>query len=347
VNDFRKLANLGWQPHFQQQITLDEWDASTPARIVEQHRSQLELAGEQGNSVIPIAPSMPTLTLGDWILLDRDGQFSRLLERQSWLRRRRSGEKQTEQLLAANVDTAFILYSLNDDFNLNRIERYLSVIHDAGAEPVVVLSKLDLCSDPEPFREQAQSLDSSLCIEMVNALDADSTSSLFPWCSAGKTIVMLGSSGVGKSTLTNSLLGEEVQNTDAIREDDSKGRHTTTSRSLLPMESGAMLLDTPGMRELQMANFESGIAATFSDIEELARQCKFADCNHASEPGCAIQLAIENENLEQRRFDSYLKLQREQQLYNSTLAERRAKYKALGKYYKRTITESANLKRGE
>ena len=347
MNNLEVLANLGWQPYFQQQISLEEWGISIPVRIVEQHRSQLEVTGEEGSFTLPVIPSMPPLTVGDWILLDAEGQFSRLLERQSCFRRRASGQKQTEQLLAANVDTAFILSSLNDDFNLSRIERYLAVIHDAGAEAVVVLSKLDLCPDPVPYRDQAQSLSSSLCIEMVNSLDADSTSVLLPWCAPGKTIVMLGSSGDGKSTLTNSLLGEEVQDTGGIREDDSKGRHTTTGRSLLSMKSGAMLLDTPGMRELQMADFESGIAATFSDIEELAQQCRFADCNHGSEPGCAIQQAIENSELELRRYENYLKLKREQELYTSTLAERREKSKALGKYYKRTIAESKNIKRGE
>ncbi len=347
VNNLNVLANLGWQPYFQQQISLDEWGISIPVRVVEQHRSQIEVVGTEGSFTLAMLPSMPALTVGDWILLQADGQFSRLLERQSCFRRRASGQKQTEQLLAANVDTAFILSSLNEDFNLSRIERFLSVVHDAGAEAVVVLSKLDLCADPESYRDQAQSLSSSLCIEMVNALDPNSTSVLLPWCAPGKTIVMLGSSGVGKSTLTNSLLEEEVQSTGSIRQDDSKGRHTTTGRSLLSMKSGAMLLDTPGMRELQMADFEAGIAATFSDIEELAQRCRFADCNHASEPGCAIQQAIENSELEQRRFDNYLKLRREQELYTSTLAERRAKYKAQGKFYKRTIAESVNLKRGD
>jgi ribosome biogenesis GTPase len=347
VNNQISLARAGWQPYFQQQVGLDEWEDSVPARIVEQHRSSIDIMDENGVRSIPVTASMPVVVVGDWILLNSDGQFSRLLERQTCFRRRSAGAKQTEQLLAANVDTAFILCSVNDDFNLNRIERYLSVVNDASAEPVVVLSKIDLCHEPESYKEQVQALDSALCIEMINALDPASTAVLHPWCTPGRTIVMLGSSGVGKSTLTNSLAKKNVQSTSEIREDDSKGRHTTTSRSLIAMDSGAMLLDTPGMRELQMADFESGITATFSDIDQLARQCRFTDCSHSNEPGCAVQTAITENELDPRRFDNYLKLLREQQVYASSIAERRATDKALGRFYKRTIDEAVKMKRGK
>lgn len=339
------LANLGWQPFFQQQLSLDEWGTAVPARIIEQHKSELELAAEVGKQTLSISRSMPTLTVGDWVLLNAEGSFLRLLERKSCFRRKAAGSKLSEQLIAANVDTAFIICSLNDDFNLNRIERYLSIVNDAGAEPVVVLSKMDLCADPEALCAQVQALDSLLVVETVNSLSTDSTSILMPWCQPGKTVVLLGSSGAGKSTLGNSLLGQATQVTAAIREHDAKGRHTTTRRSLLAMPGGAMILDTPGMRELQLADCEDGVATTFADIEELAKACRFADCQHNSEPGCAVREAIDCGDLDERRFINYRKLFREQALNAASLAERRADDRELSKLYKRVQRESKKLKR--
>jgi len=242
------------------------------------------------------------------------------------------------------VDTAFIVCSMNDDFNLNRIERYLALVNNAEAEPVVVLSKMDLCADPEGLSQQVQALDNMLCVVSVNSLSSDSVAALMPWCKAGKTIVLLGSSGAGKSTLGNCLLGEEHQSTAAIREDDAKGRHTTTRRSLLPMPGGAMILDTPGMRELQLADCEEGVASTFSDITELADHCRFGDCAHGNEPGCAVRVAIEVGDLDERRFLNYVKLLREQALNSASLAQRRASDKNLSRYYKRSQSEATKLK---
>lgn len=338
------LTQLGWVPFFQQQLTLDELEHYQIARVTEQHRSNVEYLMEAGSAVTPITASTPKLTVGDWILVDGNKRIHRLLERKSCFRRRAAGVDAVEQLMAANVDTAFILCSLNEDFNLNRIERYLSLVHEAGAEPVIVLSKADLCEEPEAFRDQVQALDPTLCVETINALDEQSVAVLQPWCRPGQTVVLLGSSGVGKSTLANTLLGETAQATGAIREDDSKGRHTTTRRSLLMLPSGALLLDTPGMRELQIADFDQGIAATFADIEQLSRQCRFSDCRHQCEPGCAVLKAIEESNLDERRLRNYQKLKREQQLYDATVAQRRSSDKALGKFYKRTMIEAKKLK---
>lgn len=329
------LAEMGWQPFFQQQLSLEEWDSVTPARVVEQHKSKIEIVSEQGRATIAVTGSTPTLTVGDWVLLEADGRLLRVMQRQSCFRRKASGHKVAEQLLAANVDTAFIVVSLNDDFNLNRIERYLSLINEAGAEPVVVLTKMDLSDQAEDMKAEAQKLDSLLCVEMVNSKDALSVEGLLAWCKPGKTVVMLGSSGAGKSTLTNALLGEDRQAIGEIREDDEKGRHTTTHRSLLSMPSGAMIIDTPGMRELQLSDCESGVATTFADIENLADQCKFSDCAHATEPGCAVQKAIESGELDQRRFDNYNKLSREQAFNAASIAERRAGGKSTAKYHKK------------
>lgn len=340
------LLQLGWQPFFQQQLNLEEWGVLIPARIVEQHKSQLEVASEQGRQTLPLTHATPTVTVGDWLLLDGDNELVRVLDRQSCFRRKAAGSQLTEQLIAANVDTAFIVCSLNDDFNLNRLERYLSMVHNADVEPVVVLTKMDLCEEAEALRSEVQSLDSLMMVEMVNSLNEDSKSMLMPWCQPGKTVVMLGSSGAGKSTLVNLLLGEAAQSTASIREEDSKGRHTTTRRSLLSMPDGAILLDTPGMRELQLTDCEHGVAATFADIEELTERCRFGDCQHHSEPGCAVQAAIEKEDLDERRFLNYEKLMREQAMNSASLAEKRATDKKLGRFYKRVIGESVKAKRG-
>ncbi len=340
------LADLGWHPYFQQQISLEELENTVPARVVAQHRSELEVATENGNHNFPVTPSMPQITVGDWVLLDTTGGFVRLLDRQSCFRRKTAGSQSTEQLIAANVDTAFIVCSLNEDFNLNRIERYLSLIHDAGAEPVVVLTKKDLCDDYEPYQQQVQTLGPLLSVIAVNALEPAARAALLPWCQSGRTVVLLGSSGTGKSTLTNTLLQEQKQATAAIREDDAKGRHTTTGRSLLHLPEGGMVLDTPGMRELQLVDMQSGVLATFADIEELAQQCRFTDCQHHNEPGCAVKAAVESDELDERRLTNYRKLLREQALNAASLAERRASDKALGKFYKRVMGESVKNKRG-
>lgn len=340
------LANLGWRPEFIQQLSLDEYESCIPARVVEQHRTRLELQSEQGSQVLEITPAMPPITVGDWLLVDNDGHYVRLLERSSVFSRKAPGSKLSEQLIAANINTAFIVCSLNDDFNLSRIERYLAMINQAGAEPVVVLSKADLQDNLDALVAQVRALDPMLAIEAVNCLDRDSVEALSPWCSVGQTIALLGSSGSGKSTLSNTLLQEAIQETGGIRENDSKGRHTTTRRSLLEIPNGAMILDTPGMRELQLAACEDGLQATFSDIDLLSQQCRFADCQHQGQQGCAVTAALDAGELDQRRLDNYLKLQQEQARNASSLAERRASERGTTRYIRQTQRESKGIKRG-
>lgn len=329
------LQQLGWQPFFQQQLSLEEWQQGTAARIFSQHRSVLEILTEQGTQRIDITPSMPAMTVGDWILLDDQQHFLRLLDRSSVFSRKAAGTQINTQLIAANIDTVFIVSSLNQDFNLSRIERYLAMTHEAGVEAVIVLSKADLCAeDPQSYVEQLRRLDNLLEVLIVNGLDSDSVAQLSPWCQTGKTIAFMGSSGVGKSTLVNSLMGSEVQFTQSIREDDAKGRHTTTGRTLHVMPSGGLLLDTPGMRELQLLDCAEGLEATFADIVDLATQCRFSDCQHQSEPGCAVKQAIENGSLDQRRLKSYQKLLREQAFNSASVAEKRAQSRNFAKYVK-------------
>lgn len=350
------LQPLGWQTYFQQQVSLDEWGVVVAARVIEQHRSQLVLDTGEGTGEctvegtgqdtlhIDITPSMPAVVVGDWVLLNDDRSFNRLLLRKSTFARKAAGSEVKEQLISANVDTAFIVTSANHDFNLNRIERFLAMANEAGAEPVLVITKADLSDDVPSLIQQAQSLDVSLSVRAVNALDEQANDELAPWLGAGETVVLLGSSGVGKSTLANTLMGEVVQSTGGIREDDSKGRHTTTSRALISLPQGALLLDTPGMRELQLSNVEEGIHETFADIEKLALACKFNDCTHASEPNCAVQIAIGNGDLTERRLKNYQKLLRENSLNSASLAERRAADKSLAKFYKATLSGAEKFK---
>ena len=337
------LDQLGWRPFFQQQISLEEWEYPV-ARVITQYRNRLELLNEKGNSDLDLLPGMPAITVGDWLLLTPQGEFCRLLERLSLFRRKAAGSKVAEQLIAANVDTLFVVTSLNEDFNLSRIERYLSLANEAGAEPVVILSKADLCEDPETFRQQVQALDSLLAVETVNCLDANVIQKLSPWCVAGSTVALMGSSGVGKSTLVNTLLGRAVQLTGSIREDDSKGRHVTTGRSLHMIPTGGLLMDMPGMRELQLADCGDGVTSTFADITTLSAQCRFADCRHGSEPGCAVQGAISSGELDARRLRSFQKLMREQAFNSATLAEKRARDKQFGKMIKDHLSDKNNRK---
>lgn len=331
------LQQLGWKPFFQQQLSLEELTDFTIGRVVEQHRGHLVAMTEQGQQKLTLPPNQDRVCVGDWVLFDDTLRIHRSLERQSLFERKAPGTKVATQLIAANVDTVMIVCSLNHDFSLERIERYLSLAREAEVEPVVVLTKADLCEDVDNKRAQVQEFDSMLVVYTVNALDQQDLKSLEGYCQMGKTLAFLGSSGVGKSTLVNSLMGMEEQETGEIREADSKGRHTTTYRALKMLPQGGLLMDTPGMRELQLGSSEQGVNETFSEISELAEQCRFVDCSHSSEPGCAIQKAIKDGVLSERRLLSYQKLMREQAFNAATLAEKRSDDKAFGKMIKNVM----------
>jgi len=341
MTQLTSLTRMGWQTYFQQQLSLEECTIGTPARVVEQHKTEISVATESGAFTLRLLPSMPEMVVGDWLLLDDEKQIIRLLDRKTCFSRKAAG---SHQLIYANVDTAFIVCSMNEDFNLNRIERFLSLVNEAGVEPVIVLSKCDQADIPDSFIRQVRALDPDLMVEGINSLDINSTKQLSPWIKEGRTIAVVGSSGVGKSTLVNTLLGEQRQSTGGTRDSDKKGRHTTTTRSLVSLDSGGLILDTPGMREIQLADCKEAISATFSDIETLARQCKFSDCMHDSEPGCEVQQALAQGDMDQRRLNNYLKLMREESHNTSSLSEKRASDKALGKFYKSTLVEAKKLK---
>ncbi len=346
MSDFISLKRLGWQSVFQQQLSVEDLQQMTIARVIEHHRSEYVLRSEKDVFRLPVTVSLPHLTSGDWVLVNEQNHFVRLLERKSLFKRKAAGSKLSEQLIASNVDTLFIVCSLNYDFNLSRIERYLALTHEAGVEPVVILTKQDLCPDAEEKRRKVEQLEPLLMVELVNALDRESCSVLDYWCREGQTISLLGSSGVGKSTLVNTLLGIEVQQTSAIREDDSKGRHTTSARSMHFTPSGAILIDTPGMRELQLTECEEGVRQTFADIDALAKQCKFNDCHHAGEPGCAVQAAIDSGELDPRRLANYLKLLAEQARNSASLQDLRAKDRQFGKMVKQIGGKLRKMKKG-
>jgi ribosome biogenesis GTPase len=331
MSKIHSLSQLGWKPFFQQQLTLEEWEHSTVGRVVNQERSVVNLQTLEGKRSLPITKTMPAFTVGDWILLDSSGAYVRLLERFSLFFRKAAGTKVSTQLIVSNVDTVFILSSMNQDFNLNRIERYLALAKEAGVEPVIVLTKLDLCDNPEEYQANINALDPFLESVTVNCLDPNIVRQLDAWCFEAHTVALMGSSGVGKSTLINTLLGESVQLTNTVREDDAKGHHTTTSRSIHLLPRGGLLLDTPGMRELQLADCAKGVEETFGEITNLANQCRFKDCHHVNEPGCAVRAAIASGELDERRLANYLKLQREQEFNKASIAERRARDREFGR----------------
>jgi len=335
------LTGLGWSHFFRQQLELDDFDKLVPARVFALHGQLLDIISEAGRELVSLPGTWKHVeteglpTVGDWLLVDPvTSQPVRLLERKSIFKRMAAGRDVKIQLLAANVDTLFIVTSCNNDFNLSRLERYLALAYDAGVEPVLVLTKVDLCDDPAPFIHAARSLRSGLIVETVNAKDPQTVNGLRSWCGSGQTVALVGSSGVGKSTIINSLIGDEVQATGDIREIDEKGRHTTTARSLHFLPGGGLLLDSPGMRELQLGDCEAGIAEVFDEVEAVARQCKFRDCRHDGEKGCAIEKALENDELDPRRVENYLKLLAEQERMNDSLVEKRRKDKAFGKMVK-------------
>jgi len=350
VDRLPELSELGWKPdHTQQAMTFAEH--LEPARVIELHRSGLVVApslADQhefalGGRWFNLPPDERPV-VGDWLLIDPQTEsIEVLLDRSSLIKRLApSGEIQP---IAANIDTAFVVTSCNADFSLSRLERYLSVLHQEDIMPVIVLTKADLADQPEAFLKQAVSLGSNIAVELVNALDEDRVGVLFKWCGRGQSIALLGSSGVGKSTLVNSLCKTHVQATRAAREADDKGRHTTTYRSLHKLPMGGVILDSPGMREFQIAEADAGVHSVFEDIEGLAMSCRFNDCRHGSEPGCAVRAAIAEGLVDERRLESYFKLKREDRFNTETVAERHARMRTFGKMVRKHVSEKPRFKR--
>ena len=278
--------------------------------------------------------------VGDYVLVSRADPdtaiIHHVLPRKSLFLRKAAGTSQTEQVVAANIDTVFLCMSLNNDFNLRRLERYLAAAWESKADPVVLLTKADLCEDVVRKQAEAESIAMGVTVLTASAADADGYQQLMPYITVCKTVAFVGSSGVGKSTLINRLLGEDRLATDGLRNDD-KGRHTTTHRELLVLPNGAMVIDTPGMRELGMWDAASGVEQTFADMEALAARCRFRNCSHTSEPGCAIRDALQRGELDSRRWQSYQKLKSETSYAadsESYLAAKERKFKEISKINK-------------
>jgi len=341
------LTDLGWRPLFAAQ--LDAGDTSlSPARVMAVHRGRVEIAGDEvaASAVVPPGIAATGVAVGDWVLVNAAGRVARVLQRAGVFKRRAPGESAELQWLAANVDTVFVVTSANRDFNVARLERYLALAHDAGAWPVIVITKADAVDSTAEFVAAARRLAPGLVVEALDARDPGAVRCLEPWCETGQTVVLLGSSGVGKSTLVNSLTGSG-QDTRAVRADDQRGRHTTTSRSMHRLPAGGWLIDTPGLRELRLADVGSALDEVFAEIADHARQCRFADCSHEAEPGCGVQAAIAAGALEPARLARYRKLKAEDRRNSESLAKRRHRDRSLGRYYKSVMNESRRNKHGE
>jgi len=324
------LDDLGWNSFFSQQVTDSERARWQPARVVWEGRQRYRLstgeagwrAGLAGRLRHAAASRADLPAIGDWVLAalrpaEGSATIHRVLGRRSCFSRAAAGRSTDEQIIAANVDTVLLVTSLNRDFNLRRIERYLALAWESGARPVVVLNKADLCADPEAWRREMASASQGVPVLVTSALRGDGMPALMEVIGAAGTTALLGSSGVGKSTLINALVGDNRQAVRAIRDRDERGRHSTTSRQLVCLQGGGILIDTPGMRELQLWDAEDGLEHAFADVEALADGCRFRDCSHGGEPSCAVTAAVERGELAAERLANYRRLQREDDFLRS------------------------------
>lgn len=319
------LEELGWNDSFASHFDQLKQPNSLPARVVREQgnhwtvwTAEQELSCEPTGRLRHSAAARADLpAVGDWVAVvprhgESAGMIHAILPRRSRFSRKSAGAATEEQVVAANVDIVFLVCGLDHDYNPRRIERYLAAAYDSGASPVILLNKADVCEELDARIAEVEQIAAGAPVHAISAAENQNMDALRGHLRVGRTAALLGSSGVGKSTLINRLIGRERQRTQAVRGHDSHGRHTTTHRELILLESGGMLIDTPGMRELQLwSEDDSAVSGTFEDVERLIARCRFGDCRHETEPGCAVRAALEEGLLDPARYESYLKLQRE------------------------------------
>ena len=326
LNETIKLEDYGPVPD-------TEGLSGLPARIIAQHRERYELVCPRGFACARLKTGAyyggeeQFPTVGDYVMIDYiengDSQILATLPRRTLFSRRDPGPVLREQAVAANFDDVMILQSMNNNFNLRRLERYLALARQSGARPVILLTKADLAEDPALYLEQAARVAPGVDLHAISARTGFGLDGLQPYLQPGRTLVFLGSSGVGKSSLVNALAGEELMTTGGIRETDDRGRHTTTHRQLLRLKSGVLIIDTPGMRTLGLWEAAEGLESSFGDVERFLGKCRFSDCRHEREPGCAIRAAIAAGELDAARWESYRKLQAEEAGLEEALRRKR------------------------
>jgi ribosome biogenesis GTPase / thiamine phosphate phosphatase len=331
------ISKLGWNNYFNQHFQLLNNQDLTPYRVYLEHRNLYHISGEHGELVAEVSGKFRHTaqlksdypSVGDWVAVQarpEEGKatIQALLPRKSCISRKTAGIETDEQVLASNIDTAFLVSGLDNDFNVRRIERYLTIVWESGATPIIILNKKDICKNLDECLSEVETVTYGLPVHTISAVTGEGMEQLSAYLTSSTTAVFLGSSGVGKSTIINTVLGEDRLDTGGIRLDDSRGRHTTVNRELIVLPEGGIVIDTPGLREIQLWADGDGLKKTFNDIEELITQCRFKDCKHETEPGCTIKEALENGTLDQKRYNSYVKQQKE--LYSLSLRKNQREY---------------------